>query len=96
LADELRIRLSEYRGFEAGRVELSVLHTSLLKRVLAAAGVAFDEDGRVQVAGGEAVTKPILMRMLIGIGFALGRRRRAGASLAARLGPGVRLREGKP
>ena len=46
MADELRIRLSEYRSFEVGRVELSALQTSLFKRVLAAAGVTFDEAGR--------------------------------------------------
>ena len=46
MADELRTRLSEYRGFEAGAVELSVLQTSLLKRILAAAGVEFDDSGQ--------------------------------------------------
>jgi len=45
VADELRTRLSEHRSFEAGIVELSALQTSLLKRILAAAGIEFDDKG---------------------------------------------------
>jgi transcriptional regulator with XRE-family HTH domain len=45
LAAELGISLSEYASFEAGMVELSVLQTSLLKRILAAAGIVFDDKG---------------------------------------------------
>jgi hypothetical protein len=44
MADELRTRLSEYRSFEAGRVELSMLQISVLRRVLERAGVIFDVE----------------------------------------------------
>ena len=50
MADELRTRLSEYRSFEAGRVELSVLQTSVLRRVLEAAGIV--------VADGQHARRP--------------------------------------
>ena len=42
MADELRTRLSEYASFEAGKSQLSVLQTSVLKRVLERSGVVFD------------------------------------------------------
>jgi hypothetical protein len=45
MADELRVRLSEYAGFEAAKSQLSVLQTSVLKRVLEKAGVEFHDKG---------------------------------------------------
>ena len=41
MADELRIRLSEYASFEAAKSRLLVLQTSVLRRVLEAAGIEF-------------------------------------------------------
>jgi transcriptional regulator with XRE-family HTH domain len=54
MADELRVRLSEYAGFEAGKSQLSVLQTSVLKRVLEQAGVGFEDNGRVRLREGKA------------------------------------------
>jgi transcriptional regulator with XRE-family HTH domain len=45
IAGELGISVSQIVSFEAGKSQLSVLQTSVLKRVLERAGVAFDDKG---------------------------------------------------
>jgi transcriptional regulator with XRE-family HTH domain len=53
LATELGISLSEFASFEAGKSQLTVLQTSVLKRVLDRAGVEFEDDGGVRLREGK-------------------------------------------
>jgi hypothetical protein len=52
VAGEIAISLSEFASFEAGKSWLSRVQTSVLNRVLTAAGVEFEDDGRVRMGEG--------------------------------------------
>jgi transcriptional regulator with XRE-family HTH domain len=53
IAGELGISVSQVASFEAGKSQLTVLQTSVLKRVLEKAGVEFEDDGRVRLREGK-------------------------------------------
>jgi transcriptional regulator with XRE-family HTH domain len=53
IAGELGISVSQVASFEAGKSQLSVLQTSVLRRVLERAGVEFEDDGRVRLREGK-------------------------------------------
>jgi transcriptional regulator with XRE-family HTH domain len=53
IAGELGISVSQIVSFEAGKSQLSVLQTSVLRRVREAAGIEFEDDGRVKLREGK-------------------------------------------